>query len=314
MDKEVKKVGYKDTLNLPKTTFSMKANLPQREPEFLKKWNEQNIYKHILRAREDTGKSFILHDGPPYANGNIHVGHVLNKTLKDICTKYYSMKGYRSPFVPGWDCHGLPVEHQLLKDMKLSKHEIDKVDFRKKAYKYAMKFVKIQCEEFKRLGIFADWDNPYLTLTKDYEADILEALADLYKKGYIYKDLKPVNWCPSCETALAEAEVEHEEKISPSIYVKFPSNKQLNGKPVNFVIWTTTPWTLISNVAVALSPNFEYQMVEINDEIWIVLDSLVDSIMEKCKIKEFAKIGKKTGEEIVNEYKSSTSSARLKFC
>ena len=304
MEKQDKKVGYKDTLNLPKTTFSMKANLPQREPEFLKKWKQQDIYRQILKAREETGKSFILHDGPPYANGNIHVGHVLNKTLKDICTKYYSMKGYRSPFVPGWDCHGLPVEHQLLKDMKLSKHEIDKVDFRKKAYKYAMKFVKIQCEEFKRLGIFADWDNPYLTLTKDYEADILEALADLYKKGYIYKDLKPVNWCASCETALAEAEVEHEEKMSPSIYVKFPSNKKLNGKPVNFVIWTTTPWTLIANVAVALSPNFEYQMVETNGEIWIVLDSLADSIMEKCKITEFLKIGKKTGEEIVNEYKT----------
>ncbi|NQT32425.1 MAG: isoleucine--tRNA ligase [Candidatus Omnitrophica bacterium] len=300
-----KKVEYKSTLNLPKTSFSMKANLPQREPDILKKWEELDIYKRIMEKYENAEKSFILHDGPPYANGHIHVGHVLNKTLKDICVKYYSMKGFRSPYIPGWDCHGLPVEHQLLKELKISKHEIDQVEFRKKAYKYAMKFVGIQTEEFKRLGVFGDFENPYLTLTKDYEANILFALAELYEKGYIYKDLKPVNWCKNCETALAEAEVEHEEKRSPSIFVKFAAEGTIKEKPSFFVIWTTTPWTLLANVAVALHPDFKYSFVSVGEEVWILASDLVENLMKKAGIKDFKILEEATGKEVSGRFKTA---------
>ena len=292
---------YKKTLNLPRTDFPMKANLQQREPEILKKWGEKDIYNMIMRMRSGSGKTFLLHDGPPYANGHIHVGHVLNKTLKDICVKYFSMKGHLSPYVPGWDCHGLPVEHQLLKEMNITKHEIDRVAFRKKAYNYAMKFVRIQAEEFKRLGIFGDWDNPYLTLSKDYEADILYVLADLYEKGYVYKDLKPVNWCSSCETALAEAEVEYEDKVSPSIYVKFASDRGVNDKETFFVIWTTTPWTLLANVAIALHPDLMYSFVDVGGEIWVMASDLKDTVLEKAGITGSSVLDQKKGKDIAGE-------------
>ena len=299
---EVKKeINYKETLNLPKTTFSMKANLPSREPETLAVWDKENMYALVLEARKSGGKKFILHDGPPYANGHIHVGHVLNKILKDICVKYRSMRGYYAPFVPGWDCHGLPVEHQLLKELKISKHEIDKVEFRKKAHDYAMKFVKIQSEEFKRLGIFGDWDNPYLTLTREYESSILYALADLYEKGYIYRDIKPVNWCSSCETALAEAEVEYDDKDSYSIFVRFASSKKINNRKTFFIIWTTTPWTLPANVAVALHPDFMYSFVSVGEEVWIVASELVNRVMKISGIAEYERLGEKTGKEIALE-------------
>ena len=195
-------MDYKNTLNLPKTYFAMKANLPQREPLFLKRWQEEDIYTQIQKKSKGK-KKYVLHDGPPYANGDIHIGHALNKTLKDIVIKYKTMKGFDSPYVPGWDCHGLPVEHQLFKELKLTKYQIGQLEFRKKAYDYAMKYVSIQREQFKRLGVFGDWENPYLTLSKDYEADIVSCLAALVKKGYIYKGLKPINWCIKCETALA---------------------------------------------------------------------------------------------------------------
>jgi isoleucyl-tRNA synthetase len=303
MSKEKTK-NYKETLNLPKTSFPMKASLPQREPEILKKWKEQDIYKKVISSRKDAGKTFILHDGPPYANGHIHMGHVLNKMLKDICVKYFTMKGYESPYIPGWDCHGLPVEHQLFKELNISKHDIDQVKFRKKAYKYAMKFVGIQAKEFERLGVFGDWENPYLTLTKDYEADILSVLAELYEKGYIYKDLKPVNWCKECETALAEAEVEYEDKTSPSVYVKFKAEKESGGKPVYFIIWTTTPWTLLANVAVALHPEFVYASVKVDDEVWIMDEDRVKHLMEKAGIQGYQITGKAKGKELIQEYKS----------
>jgi len=299
------KTGYKDTLNLPRTSFAMKADLPQREPETLKKWGELGVYERIIEKRKSSGKKFVLHDGPPYANGHIHMGHVLNKILKDICVKYYTMKGFFSPYVPGWDCHGLPVEHQLFKELKISKHQINQVEFRKKAYDYAMKFVGIQSEEFKRLGVFGDWENPYLTLTKDYEADILLVLADLYEKGYIYKDLKPVNWCKRCETALAEAEVEYEDKESPSIYVKFESPQEVSGKPTFFVIWTTTPWTLIANVAVALHPDFVYSFVDVGEEVWILADELVDFFMKESEVKNYKPVEKKSGSDLAAEFKEA---------
>ena len=299
------KVNYKSTLNLPKTDFSMKANLPQREPELLKKWDSSGVYEKIIEKRKASGKKFVLHDGPPYANGHIHMGHVLNKILKDICVKFYTMKGYYSPYVPGWDCHGLPVEHQLLKELKISKHEIDQVEFRKKAYDYAMKFVAIQCDEFKRLGIFGDWKDPYLTLAKEYESDILLALAELYEKGYIYKDLKPVNWCASCETALAEAEVEYEDKTSPSIFVKFPSEKKVEGRPTYFIIWTTTPWTLLANVAVALHPDFTYSFAEVDGEVWILEEDLITGVMERCGKKKFTVLDKKKGSEVSESFQKA---------
>ena len=292
------KINYKDTLNLPKTEFPMKANLPQREPERLKKWYESDLYGKIIKQRSGSEKRFILHDGPPYANGHIHMGHVLNKILKDICVKYFTMNGCYAPYVPGWDCHGLPVEHQLFKELNMTKHDIDQVEFRKKAYKYAMKFVKIQAEEFKRLGIFGEWDNPYLTLTKDYESNILYSLAGLVEKGYIYKDLKPVNWCLSCETALAEAEVEYEDKKSPSIFVKFDAGTDTSGKKTFFVIWTTTPWTLIANVAVALHPEMKYSFVDTGNEVWIMASDLVEPLMKRFGVEGHKVLSEESGKDI----------------
>src|SRR3989338_1347926 len=210
-------MDYKNTLNLPKTGFPMKANLPEHEPRILKAWEEMRLYE-LIRKKLRGKKKFILHDGPPYANGDIHMGHVLNKMLKDIIIKYKTMRGCDSPYVPGWDCHWLPVEHQLFKELKITKYDIGQVEFRTKAFGYAMKYVGTQKEEFKRLGVFADWDKAYLTLSKDYEARAVRSFAKLVELGYIYKGLKPVNWCATCETALAEAEVEYENKSSLSVY------------------------------------------------------------------------------------------------
>lgn len=292
------KVNYKDTLNLPRTSFKMRAGLARKEPAILKKWDEMGIYERILDMRAGSGKTFTLHDGPPYANGHIHVGHVLNKLLKDICVKHSAMKGCYAPYVPGWDCHGLPVEHQLFKELGMTKNDIGQVEFRKKAYDYAMKFVGIQKEEFKRLGVLGDWDNPYLTLTKEYESSILFSLADLYEKGYIYKGLKPVNWCWECETALAEAEVEYKDRTSPSVYVKFPSVVEFAGKKTFFIIWTTTPWTLLANAAVALNPDLSYSAVDVGEEVWIMLSDLAGGMMKKFGIKRHRVVETKLGSGI----------------
>ena len=252
---------YKTTLNLPKTDFPMKGDLPKREPEFLKAWQDKDIY-NLIRKKSQGLPKFVLHDGPPYANGNIHIGHALNKALKDFVVKYKTMRGFDSPYVPGWDCHGLPVEHALFKELKINKYQIDLVEFRKKAHDYAMKFVNLQREEFIRLGIFGEWDNPYLTLSHDYEEGIVASFASLVKKGYIYRGLKPVNWCHKCETALAEAEVEYEDHTSVSIFVKFKLEEAKNFSADSYlVIWTTTPWTLIANVAVAVNPDFVYSYI-----------------------------------------------------
>ncbi|NQT22944.1 MAG: isoleucine--tRNA ligase [Candidatus Omnitrophica bacterium] len=307
-------MDYKNTLNLPKATFPMKANLPSREPEILKFWEEEDIYSAIRKLRKK--KKYVLHDGPPYANGNIHMGHALNKILKDIVVRYKTMRGFDSPYVPGWDCHGLPVEHQLLKELGISKGDIDQVEFRKKARDYAMKFVAIQREEFKRLGVFGDWQRPYLTLSHEYEAEIIKSFSTLVNEGYIYRDLKPVNWCTSCETALAEAEVEYADHVSPSVYVKFKllkeqkpevlkreslfsalshlSPKQLEN--THFLIWTTTPWTLLANVAVALHPELGYAILEVGKEKWIMAVSLIESVMKKVG-KEYKIIAEIKGSE-----------------
>jgi len=289
-------MDYKNTLNLPKTHFPMKADLPKREPLILQEWLKKDIYQ-LIRKKSQGHPKYILHDGPPYANGDIHIGHVLNKTLKDIVVKYKTMQGFDSAYVPGWDCHGLPVEHQLFKELGIQKHQIKQVDFRKKAYEYAKRFVNIQKEQFKRLGVFGDWDNPYLTLDFDYEEAIVMSFKELVEKGYVYRGLKPVNWCYVCETALAEAEVEYEDHTSPSIYVKFeiinPSDGLKNisrDKKVYAIVWTTTPWTLIANVAIAVHPNFRYSLLEIGNEIWIIQEDLVAAVMEKVEIKDYRKL------------------------
>jgi isoleucyl-tRNA synthetase len=299
-----KKIDYKKTLNLPGTDMPMKANLPEREPKFLEFWQEKNIYQRLNEASEKKPK-YILHDGPPYANGHIHMGHVLNKILKDIIVKYKSLRGSYCPFVPGWDCHGLPVEHQLFKELNLSKDDISQVEFRKKAKDYALKYVEIQKREFKRLGIFGDWENPYLTLSNDYEAQILKSFAKIVEQGFIYRGRKPVNWCPHCQTALAEAEVEYKNRKSSSIYVKFKlkeedknrllqnsnlrSLRKRGEKDFNLIIWTTTPWTLISNIALALNPNLKYVFIDVGDEVWILAEKLLDKFAEKISKKNYTK-------------------------
>lgn len=281
---------YKQTLNLPKTSFPMKASLPQREPEIIKNWQQAKIYQKIREARKGKQK-FILHDGPPYANGNIHIGHALNKILKDIVVRFKTMQGFDSPYVPGWDCHGLPVEHQLFKELNMTKEQIDRVSFRRKAYQYALSYVEIQKEEFMRLGVFGEWNNPYLTLEPKYEAKIIWSFAQLIKKGFVYHGLKPVNWCFQCETALAEAEVEYDDHQSESVYVKFKI-KESKIKDIKadedtyIVIWTTTPWTLIANVAVAVHPDFDYVFVQTKFGKLILAKQLANTFFELLSLKD----------------------------
>jgi isoleucyl-tRNA synthetase len=285
-------MNYKNTLNLPKTDFSMKADLPKKEPLILNGWEKMDLYGLIRKASAGK-KPFILHDGPPYANGNIHMGHALNKILKDIVVKYNTMNGKDAPYIPGWDCHGLPVEHQLFKELNLTKSDIGQVDFRKKAHRYAMRFVDIQREEFKRLGVFGDWNNPYLTLDPRYEAGIINSFAKLVEQGYIYKDLKPVNWCAKCETALAEAEVEYADKTSPSIYVRFKI-KEIKASPLTeglpedsyLLIWTTTPWTLVANVAIALHPKLTYVAVKTEKGTLILSEDLLEATLDKFSVEK----------------------------
>ncbi len=294
---------YRQTLNLPQTEFSMRANLAQREPAILSKWEKENLYQQI-RAHSKGKKKFILHDGPPYANGNIHIGHALNKILKDMIVKYWTMRGYDSQYVPGWDCHGLPIEHQLFKELKTDKSKVDCVEFRKKAHDYAMKYVGIQKEQFKRLGVFGDWENPYLTLAKDYEYWILKSLSTLNRDGYVYRGLKPVNWCFVCETALAEAEVEYEDHASPAVYVKFKveNPEAISGLPKDkesfLLIWTTTPWTLLANVAVAVHQQYQYSLIEVGDQIFVIESTLAGNILAKGNVTDFKTIKTLKGSEL----------------
>ena len=298
-------MDYSKTLNLPDTEFPMRGNLPQREPEMLQHWDEIDIY-HQRRQQAEGKPKFILHDGPPYANGNIHMGHALNKVLKDIIMKYKSLQGFDTPYVPGWDTHGLPIEHAAIKILGLNRHELDALALRKECKEYALKYVDIQREDFKRLGVQADWDNPYVTLLPEYEAKQIEVFGEMAKKGHIYKGLKTVYWCTSCETALAEAEIEYAEKKSNAIFVKFPLVDAKNNLPeginpdnVYAVIWTTTPWTLPANVAIAVSAEFEYAWVEVNDEVYLMASGLIDSVMKQCKIaSEYKVLGRIKGADL----------------
>ncbi len=284
-------MSYSKTLNLPRTEFPMRARLSEREPYILSFWKDKQIYQKIREKREGSPK-YVLHDGPPYANGDIHLGQALNKILKDTIVKYKTMQGYDSPFIPGWDCHGLPVENQLFKKLGTTKEEISRTTFRKKAREYALHFVKKQREEFKRLGVFGRWDKPYLTMNFDYEGEIVAFFGKLAKKGYIYRGLKPIHWCFNCQTALAEAEIEYREKESPSIYVKFSLEKDnlpfSTALPVYILIWTTTPWTLPANLAIALNQNLDYIFVETEKEILLIAKDSLERLEDtfNCNVKK----------------------------
>jgi isoleucyl-tRNA synthetase len=278
-------MDYRSTLNLPDTKFKMKASLAQREPEFLQKWEEEGLYAKVQAATAGR-PSYILHDGPPYANGHIHIGHALNKILKDIILRSKRMAGYHCPYVPGWDCHGLPIEHNVDKELGGKKREIDKLTFRAACRNYAAKWVKAQSDEFRRLGVLGDWDHPYLTNDFGYEAATAREFNKFLTSGSVVRSKKPVHWCSSCGTALAEAEVDYADHTSFSVYVKFPLVGDLAGiadvagnPKVSVVIWTTTPWTLPANLAVALHPNFVYAAVKVGDEVLIMAEELAPKVL-----------------------------------
>jgi isoleucyl-tRNA synthetase len=270
---------YKDTLNLPRTDFAMRADLVTREPERLKKWEAAQLYKKIQSSREAAGK-FVLHDGPPFANGDVHIGTALNKILKDIIIKYQTLRGKSAPYIPGWDCHGLPIEFKVSQEMrKAGDTSADAVTIRKACEAYAHKYIDLQRGQFKRLGVLGDWENPYLTLNKEYEADELRLFADIVAKGFVYRGKKPVYWSIPCRTALAEAEVEYQDHVSQSVFVKFP----VIGREKTFiVIWTTTPWTLPANLAVAYNEKLQYISVKVGKENFILFRGLLPAVAEKC--------------------------------
>tara|TARA_B100000686_G_scaffold137739_1_gene145112 strand:+ start:261 stop:3062 length:2802 start_codon:yes stop_codon:yes gene_type:complete len=300
----MEKTDYKGTLNLPQTDFPMKANLKKREPEQISVWEEKELYKKIRRKSEGREK-FVFHDGPPYANGHIHMGHALNKVLKDFIVRIMTMRGYDATFIPGWDCHGLPIEHQVMKELGKKKSDLDKAGIRKLCREYAARFIEIQREEFKRIGISADWDRPYLTMDFSYEAAIVREFGKFVQSGYVYRGLKPVHWCTQCQTALAEAEVEYANHASPSIYVKFLVTSDLStlfpeatDAPVNLIIWTTTPWTLPANMGVCLHPDFQYSAVKIENEILIVAEELLSRLILEWNVKDYKVLGTRKGAEL----------------
>ncbi|TKB82726.1 MAG: isoleucine--tRNA ligase [Nitrospira sp.] len=302
---------YKATLNLPKTEFPMKANLPQREPEMLARWEQEQLYEQIQAlGLKERRPLYVLHDGPPYANGRIHIGHALNKILKDIIIKSKTMAGFRAPYIPGWDCHGLPIEHQVMKDLGDKKKGLDAVAIRKLCRDYADKYYQIQRDEFRRLGVLGEWDRPYLTMNPAYEATILREFGKFVARGVVYKGLKPVLWCTADQTALAEAEVEYDNHTSPSIYVKFPlvsppsvlGGAKIFGLPfpagvkaVSIVIWTTTPWTLPANQAVCLHPDIDYAFVQVGSEVLVIAEKLVDTAAKACGLSGYTILGTRKG-------------------
>jgi isoleucyl-tRNA synthetase len=297
-------MDYRSTLNLPNTDFPMRANLAKREPEILKMWEEERVY-HQLSQQAKGRKKYILHDGPPYANGHIHIGTALNKILKDFVVKSKFMGGFDSQYVPGWDCHGLPVEHEVEKSLGPKKGELSIVEIRKRCRDYAAQFVDIQREEFKRLGVFGEWENPYLTMDFKYQATIVREFGKFLLNGSVYKGMKPVHWCPTCKTALAEAEVKYEDHRSPSIYVKFKMVSDignilpsLKGKPISVIIWTTTPWTIPANLAIALHPDFTYVAVDVGGEVYILAEGLLQGTMEKFGIQKYQVLEKFPGRKL----------------
>ncbi|MDE3166356.1 MAG: class I tRNA ligase family protein, partial [Acidobacteriota bacterium] len=295
-------VDLKQTVNLPKTAFPMKANLPVSEPKTLARWYEQDLYGRIRAARAGRPR-FVLHDGPPYANGRIHLGTAFNKILKDFVVKSKTMAGFDSPYVPGWDCHGLPIEIKVDSELGAKKAQMPAVEIRRACRQYAEKFVDLQRNDFKRLGVLGQWDDPYLTMSAHYQSFIAGAFVDFLDKGYVYKGLKPVHWCIRDRTALAEAEVEYENHESPSIWVRFelktdPAriHASLAGKRVYGLIWTTTPWTIPANMAIAFNPRFEYAAVEVAGDVYLVAAELLRVTAEKCGWAEPRTLGTFTGD------------------
>ncbi len=297
---------YNQTLNLPSTEFPMRGNLPQREPQFLEKWDTEHTYEEIIKKNEGKPR-FVLHDGPPYANGNIHIGTALNKIIKDMIVRYRNMAGYQSPFVPGFDTHGLPIELKARAKAGLENAlSMDPVELRNICRDFAESYIHDQTEQFKRLGVLGDWENPYKTLVPEFEARQIEIFGEMATKGYIYKGLKPVYWCPECRTALAEAEIEYGEDPCYSVYVKFPvadergvlSAKGVDPAQTSFVIWTTTTWTLPANLAICLGPTFTYQAVRVGEENYILAEALTEETMAAAGITEYTVLATFTGAEL----------------
>ena len=299
---------YKNTLNLPETGFPMRGDLAKREPDMLKNWYEKNLYQKVREASKGK-KSFILHDGPPYANGNIHLGHAVNKILKDIIMKSKTALGFDTPYVPGWDCHGLPIELKVEGLVGKPNEKISAAEFRQACREYAKEQVEGQKADFIRMGILGDWDNPYLTMNFETEANIIRTLGKVIANGHLYKGSKPVHWCLDCGSSLAEAEVEYEDKVSPSIYVRFPAvNAQeieqkfgAEGKgsgQISALIWTTTPWTLPSNRAISLNENFDYQLVQMSEERLILAKELVEAVAKAGEIEQVEVLGETKGSEL----------------
>ncbi|WP_407268035.1 isoleucine--tRNA ligase [Radiobacillus sp. PE A8.2] len=276
-------MDYKQTLLMPQTDFPMRGNLPNKEPKMQEEWDQAKIYEQVQKRTEDR-PLFVLHDGPPYANGDLHMGHALNKVLKDFIVRYKSMSGFHAPYVPGWDTHGLPIESALAKK-KVDRKKMSIAEFRQKCAEYALQQVDNQRTQFKQLGVRGDWENPYITLTKDYEAEQIKVFGEMAKKGYIYKGLKPVYWSPSSESALAEAEIEYQDKRSPSIYVAFDvkDGKDLLAGDEKFIIWTTTPWTIPANLAISLHPDLEYAVVKVDGVKYIIAHDMLQAVSEKLE-------------------------------
>lgn len=297
-------MDYNQTLNLPKTDFPMRAGLPQREPEFLARWNQQKVYQ-TLQEKNRTKPTYVLHDGPPFSNGDIHMGTAMNKVLKDFVNRYKNLSGYRAPYIPGWDNHGMPIESAIIKKNKLDRKKMSIPEFREACREFAQNYVNIQRNEFIRLGVLADWENPYLTMNPSFEAREVRVFGEMYKKGYIYKGLKPVYWCPNDETALAEAEIEYKDDPCTSIYVKFRVSDD-KGKlsafgdvsRMYFVIWTTTTWTLPGNLAIALNPAEKYDIVKTSSgDMYILADALVAKTMAAGGVDEYEIAGSMNGSE-----------------
>jgi isoleucyl-tRNA synthetase len=294
-------MDYKDTLNLPKTDFSMRANLPAREPEILARWQAEGLYERLLRANVGAPR-YVLHDGPPYANGDVHLGTALNKIIKDVIVKRQLMGGRYAPYVPGWDCHGMPIEHQVLRQLGPAARTLSQLDIRRRCREYAERYVEIQRRQFQRLGVLGDWQNPYLSMAPAYEAGIVRMFGRLVEGGFIYRGLRPVHWCPVCATALAEAELEYAEHTSPSIYVRFrfvgkenearslavnPEDGEVlaaAGERLSVVIWTTTPWTLPANLAVCFNPHLDYVAIEVDGELLVVAARLADAFLAASEL------------------------------
>ena len=294
----------KSTINLPKTGFPMKANLPQNEPKILARWQEMGIYQRIREVRQGA-PTYVMHDGPPYANGPIHLGHALNKCLKDFIVKSKTMSGFDSPYVPGWDCHGLPIEIKVDQQLGGKKLQMDKLEVREACRKYAQKFLDLQREQFKRIGVFGRWDNPYSTMTPQYESVVLATFYDFLEKEFVYKGLRSVYWCIFDKTALAEAEVEYENHTSPTIWVKYALAEDparldpaLAGKKVFTVIWTTTPWTLPASMAVAFHPDAEYVALESGGEVYIVAQQLAAEFTGKVGLKDTQVLARFPGKKL----------------